>query len=201
MWKAIGEVFERSQYLFTRLGGFEIFWASAIAFFNTLNKQIESPIRTSNENSWANAKLPLFWSPTLRCSIWFHAKPYISVWLHLWLDALHRSVHLYRFESFSRTYLSAISVSPWPSTVPPPNKFAHRFYSPWRTVDRNRSEDLPVADTLKINALKIIYAFSSFIHYFVWFVTYIRRHHWSPGLCTRAQMVAEHPSLEPTVWT
>lgn len=36
MGKAIGEVFEGSQNLFTGLGGFEIFRAGAVAFFNTL---------------------------------------------------------------------------------------------------------------------------------------------------------------------
>lgn len=38
MWKAMGEVFECSQNLFTRLGGFEILWAGAVAFFDTLNE-------------------------------------------------------------------------------------------------------------------------------------------------------------------
>lgn len=55
MGKAIGEVFECSQNLFTGLGGFEIFWAGAVAFFNTLDAQIESTVSTLNCNkNYAN---------------------------------------------------------------------------------------------------------------------------------------------------
>lgn len=155
MWKAVGEVFECCQNLLAGFCCFEIFGAGAVAFLDTLQcgcdgNASETTIAKMCDVNGTMRCLPLFWSPMWLCSILFHAKPCIAAWSLLWHDALLRSGHLYRSVSFFRTYLCAISASPWPSTVLLPDTFAHQFYSPWRTADRNRWADLQVADTLDV---------------------------------------------------